>query len=914
MLKIFAKIFIVLALLLCAGAYPVITSFDPPESFELADNWKLSPADGDSTRGAAVSSPNYDDATWYPIRRMPATVMEILQENGVYPDAYMGKNLVDKVPRGLYKKDWWYRTTFTAPNGHPTYQLAFPGINYRAEIWLNGQKVADNTQVVGMFATHDLDVTRWIKPGQSNTLAVKVTPERALQDINGVELADSWYDWINWKYFGYQGHDDDPADDGPGGGNSFVSDRNAGIFRPVYLTATGPVGLGTPLVNTDLPLPKTDSALLTIRTTLHNYSMQRVRGVLVATITRQGKPTIDVEQPVSLGPGDDREVSLAPDKFADLNVRNPDLWWPYTMGQPSLYDLKLEFRVNNQVSDTDQLRFGIRTIQQRRDDKFSPDGGDFYLTVNGKNFPVRGAAYTPDLLYRYDPDRESAILRYVKDLGLNMLRFEGKFNSEHLVEMADEQGIPLMFGWMCCNQWEKWEQWDDEDHRVALDSLRSQISMLHNHASVVMWANGSDGKPPANVADDYHKILDELHWQNAVVDTVSALARDGDGNPQWDGIDMSGPYTWRPPTYWFSGRYGPTWGATAEQGDNEHIPPFASLRKFIPPDKLWPINDTWSFHAGAQDDNSQLTSIRLAVDRRYGPSTDAEMFANKAQLAEYESTRAQFEAFAANGWAKNKMLIYWMLNSHWPSFFGNLFDYYLRPGGTYYGAKQGLRPLSAVYDSFATGDHSLAKISVVNQTPVDQHELRVRVRVYDLWGNVHEDRTAGNIGVPSGGATEATTLRRDAGQSPVYFVRCQLLDNSGQVITDNVYWQSQQSDDVGDPRNDFPFLLQQQSWANMTALNSMPRVPLSVSAKHTGGTVTIRLQNPTPQIAFFERSELLATPDGDEILPVTYDDNYVTVFPGETVEVQGTVVTQPQKANWVRVSGYNTNPVVVPVN
>ena len=127
-----------------------------------------------------------------------------------------------------------------------------------------------------------------------------------------------------------------------------------------------------------------------------------------------------------------------------------------------------------------------------------------------------------------------------------------------------------------------------------------------------------------------------------------------------------------------------------------------------------------------------LTSIQRAVDRRYGSSDSAEEFTRKAQLAHYESTRAQFEAFAANGWDNHKMTIYWMLNSHWPSFFGNIFDYYLRPGGAYYGAKKGLRPLSVVFDSYATGDHTLAKVTVVNQTPSDQQNLRVRVRVYDL--------------------------------------------------------------------------------------------------------------------------------------------------------------------------------------
>ena len=56
------------------------------------------------------------------------------------------------VPQDLYRQDWWYRTTFTAPAGHSNYTLQFPGINYRAEIWLNGQLLADSNRIVGMYS------------------------------------------------------------------------------------------------------------------------------------------------------------------------------------------------------------------------------------------------------------------------------------------------------------------------------------------------------------------------------------------------------------------------------------------------------------------------------------------------------------------------------------------------------------------------------------------------------------------------------------------------------------------------------------------------------------------------------------------------------------------------------------------
>ena len=291
-----------------------------------------------------------------------------------------------------------------------------------------------------------------------------------------------------------------------------------------------------------------------------------------------------------------------------------------------------------------------------------------------------------------------------------MLRLEGKFPGEHIVETADELGIPLMYGWMCCNQWEKWPQWDDEDHRVAQDSLRSQIAMLRSHPSVFIWANGSDGRPPAGRAGEVPRHPVEIcTGRTPIVDTVSSLAT------RRRRASATGTASrWRARTagdhrrYWFSGRYArhPR-VASAEQGDNEHIPPFASLKKFIPPDKLWPINDTWYFHAGSNPkqrraDQHPARDRPRATDRPTAPRS------SRARPNWHTTSRRAPSSRHSprNGWASHKMTIYWMLNNHWPSFFGNIFDYYLRPGGAYYGAKKGLRPLSVVFDSYATGDHT----------------------------------------------------------------------------------------------------------------------------------------------------------------------------------------------------------------
>jgi exo-1,4-beta-D-glucosaminidase len=920
-------------LLLGTGAVPSFAAAEKPARIELAENWKLASAKEAPAEGATISIAGFKDARWHPIHRMPATVLEILQEDGVYPNLYVGTNFLT-VPEDLYQQDWWYRTTFKAPAGE-SYTLEFPGINYRAEIWLNGQKIADNKQIVGMYAAHELNVTPWIKRGSRNVLAVKVTPERLIQDVDGVELADSWFDWINWKYIGFKGR----KRVNTGAGVSFVPDRNAGVWKPVYLRVTGAVSVNHALVNSELllapwnnsPDAQGDSsaaystgraestAKLTVFANLSNLSAQPVSGMLKGTISRPGKPAIHFEQSVAnLSAGEDREVVFAPEKFPKLVVTNPDLWWPYTMGKPALYDLQLEFVRNETLSDSSHLRFGIRKITQLRDsDESFPDigrGGNFYLQVNGRDFLVRGGDYTPDLLFRYDPEREADILRYAKDLGINFLRWESKISSEHIVELADEAGIPLMFGWMCCNQWEKWNQWSDEDRRVAPESLRSQILMLRPHASVFAWANGSDGRPPEPILQEYHQILSELHWQNAAVDTVSAFARGPNGEKMWDGIRMEGPYCWRPPNYWFNGKYPATFGSNVEQGDNEHIPTLESLKKFIPADKLWPINETWFMHAGAWGGNSTLSNIRLAVNQRYGPATNIEDFVRKAQLAHYENTRAQFENFAASGWATHKMVGYWMLNSHWPSFYGNLIDYYLKPDALYYGAKQGLRPLSVAFDYYATGDNSQARIIVFNQTPGDMRGLRVRVRIYDLDGKVRDDRSTNGIAVPFNGATLVMTLPRYPESSPVFFVRCQLFEDAGKLVVDNTYWQSQKDDELGARTHDQVMTLRQDKWADMTALNTMPPVAVEMSATQTKigkeSHVTIRLNNSSEHIAFFERTTISDKRDGDEILPIQYDDNYITVFPGETAEIHGTVQSDT-KPRWVKLEGYNTPATAV---
>lgn len=890
-------------------SFPATTALALPRSentIELKSGWRLASSWTRVGDGSLISQPSYDASKWLPIPAMPATVLEIFEEDGVYPNLYFGQNLTQTVPRDLFRQDWWYRTTFNVPGGRKVHWLTLDGINYRAEVWLNGTRIADNRQVVGMYNSFEFNITNQVKLDRENVLAVKVTPEQAFEDIDGVELADSWFDWINAKYLGFRLPDQQI-------GISYVPDRNAGVWKQVYIRNTDAVEIDNPYVRSDFPQSLPNKAALTVFCDVKNGSTEPMAGVLSGEITRAGKPPIRFQQPLSLQPDETREVAFSPQAFHDLLIANPDLWWPYQWGAANLYNLKLEFKIGDRLSDSLQTDFGIRKITQHRDsDHQFPDlgpGGNFYLQVNDNNYLIRGADYTPDLLYRYDEVREQNLIKYVKDLGINMVRWESKISSEHILDIADREGVPVMLGWMCCNQWEKWRQWDAEDHRVALESLRAQIHMLRRHPSVVLWANGSDGLAPEEIRNQYHQALSDLHWNSGIVDTVSAFNKDSRGNKAWDGIRMEGPYSWRPPPYWFSDRYKGTSGSAAEQGDNESIPPYESLKKFIPADKLWPINDWWFYHAGSTEGNNTLANIRSAVDHRYGSSQSAQEFAEKAQLAHYENTRAQFEAFAAAGWSNHKMTMYWMLNSHWPSFFGHIIDYYLKPGGAYYGAKKGLQPINIVYDYYASGDRRTADIYVVNQKLTALSGAHASVEFIKLDGSIVFSREQRGIQAGPLSSLRIMQLRRVPGLTSAFFVRCRLRDASGQLLANNVYWQSTTDDDVGPAENDNAFRLQQVTWADLTGLEHMQKAEVQIAGKvreaEDGSTAIVTLTNNSKVPAFFVRAEIANTAGGDEILPIIWSDNYVTLFAGESASLQAQLPGHADNGAVVRIQGYN---------
>ncbi len=840
-------------LILC----PVLSGQDGKDSrILLRENWSLQSAAKVAESGEAISAASYRPQDWYPTH-MPTTVVAALVANRVLPDPHFGMNLRSypgmgyqigqnfsnrpMPPDSPFAVPWWFRTVFTAPafQAGQHVWLQFDGINFRASVWLNGHKIAGSDGMAGAARIFRYDVTSALRPGETAALAVEVAAP------NPKDLAITFVDW-----------------------NPAPPDKMMGIFRDVSLRVTGPVAIRHPFVRTEPEIPSLNKARLTVLAELTNASDDEVHGVLRGTIGR-----VHFEQPVTLRARQTETVRFLPAEYPQLVFSRPRLWWPVPMGPQDRYELALEFQTGRTVSDRQAIRFGIRQITARFN-----SGGHLGFQVNGKNLLIRGAGYTPEMLLRSDAQRKATEIRYVKALNLNTIRLEGKIEDDRFLEVCDEQGILVLAGWCCCDHWEKWQDWDEEDLRISAESQRDQIRRLRHHPSLLAWMNGSDGPPPARVEKVYLDILKELDWPNPAVSSATGKKAEFSGP---SGVKMNGPYDYVPPVYWYVDKTkGGAFGFNTETGPGPAVPPLESLKRMFPADKLWPINEYWTMHAGGGPFKS-LGIFNQAMDRRYGPAASVEDYARKAQAVAYESHRAMFEAFGRNK-PNATGVIQWMLNNAWPSLIWHLYDYYLRPGGSFFGARKACEPLHVQY---SYDDRSVV---VVNSTLESIPGMRVRAAVYNLDLTEKFSRTE-TVSVAPDGVHRAFSLPALEGLSRTYFLNLTLENRSGQAVSHNFYWLSTEPDALDDPKSTY-YYTPQKAFADFTALQNLPAAEVELSqrdkAEGEDHTSVVTLRNRSGRLAFFLRLRLAKGAGGEEALPVFWEDNYLTLMPGERREVR----------------------------
>ena len=633
-----------------------------------------------------------------------------------------------------------------------------------------------------------------------------------------------------------------------------------------------------------------DAAELTIYAEVKNGSDKPVRGSLEASIEQ-----VHVAQDVELGAGESKEITFSPDRFPQLRLRNPRLWWPAKIGPQNLYQANLRFTIGGQESDRQAFNFGVRQVTSEFTDK-----GYRLFKINGRKIVIRGGGWTFDMLLNRSDERMEQEVRYALDMNLNTIRLEGKIENDHFFDFADRTGMLVMAGWCCCDFWEKWKKWNTEDKDIAAESLRSQLLRIRSHPSVVMWLNGSDNPPVAEVEQRYLEVEKQIHWPVPVVSSATQKKAEFSGP---SGVKMTGPYEYVPPSYWLEDtKNGGAYGFNTETSPGAAIPPPQSLRKFIPADHLWPIDDYWNFHAGGNEFKN-LKRYTDALDRRYGPSGSMEEFSLKSQAAAYEGERAMFEAYIRNKYTSTGV-IQWMLNNAWPSMIWHLYDWYLMPGGGYFGAKKANELLHVQYSE---DDNS---VYVTNSLYRPFLSMKVRVQVLNLDGSVKFEKEQ-NVDLGADSSTRVLTLPTLNGLSPTYFVRLWLNDSAGKVISDNFYWRSTKPD-VLDWDNSKWFYTPAKQLEDLSALKTLPSVTLSASAtahNDQGQTVMqVHVKNPGKLVGFQVHLRV-TNATGEDLLPILFEDNYFPLFPGEertvTAKLESRLVSGTPN---VVVEGWNVQP------
>lgn len=864
------------AILACALALAACLPAGAEERTELRTGWAIQSACKVAETGERISTAGFDPAGWVPAT-VPSTVLAALVAAGRFPDPFVGMNLraipgtsypigrqFSRLPMpddSPYRCAWWYRTRFTAPAGSGrAFALHFGGINYRANVWLNGQRIAAAGDVAGAYRTHEFDVTRVLRPGGVNVLAVEVSAPTEK------DLAVNWVDW-----------------------NPAPADKNMGLWREVYLTSSGPVSMRQPFVASRLDTATLRSAELTVKVDLRNTADRPVTARLEARID-----AIRVEREVALAPSETRTVALSASDFPALRIAEPRLWWPWQMGAPGLYTARLRVIADGRVSDEQAVRFGVREVTSEITDK-----GHRVFKVNGRRILIRGAGWAPDMFLRDRPGRTEAELRYVKDMHLNTIRLEGKLETDRFYDLADEMGLLVMPGWCCCDIWEQWKNWPPENLAIATASLKSQALRMRNHPSVFVWLNGSDNPPPPQVERAYLEVLTSVGWPNPVLSSATAQPTELTGA---SGVKMTGPYDWVPPSYWMTDtKNGGAYGFNTETGPGPAVPPVESLRRFIPPDHAWPIDDVWNFHAGSGSFGN-LDVFRQAMSARYGPPETLEDFAWWSQVMAYEGERAMFEAYSQHKYGSTGV-IQWMLNNAWPSLIWHLYDYFLMPAGGYFGTKKANEPIHALYS------YDDRAVWVVNSTYEAASGLTLSARVYNLDLTVKHAADV-KVDIAADASGMALALPPLEGLSPTYFLKLDLEDAAGRVVSRNFYWLSTKPDAYDWAKTNYR-LTPVTDHGEFTALAALPKASVELTSRLARAgdrqEARVRVRNPGRHLAFMVRLRLLDSRTGTDILPVVWEDNFFALMPGEEREIAGSyrLADAPGATPVVRLEGAN---------
>jgi exo-1,4-beta-D-glucosaminidase len=497
-------------------------------------------------------------------------------------------------------------------------------------------------------------------------------------------------------------------------------------------------------------------------------------------------------------------------------------------------------------------------------------------------------------------------------MNLNTIRLEGFWgNNQDIYDLCDKYGIMIMVGWSC--HWE-WEEYlgkacgdfggfqTESDIALAINSFRDQLLWLRNHPSVIVWMVGSDKCPKPELEINYANLIKSIDNRPYLVSAGTRVSTVSGPS----GVKMNGPYEYVTPNYWYTDTInGGAFGFNTETGPGPQVPVLESLKKMIPADKLWPPNEIWNYHCThSKQAFNTMDVFNAALEARYGKAANLDDYLLKSDAQSFEAMKGMFEAFRVNI-PKTTGIIQWMLNSAWPSMYWHLYDYYLRPSAAYYAARIANQPVQLIYNY---RDNS---IYAVNETRQEVKNLKAEIRLLNTDSKVLTNKDL-IVNIPSNSSIKILQLDPLTGNE---FLSMKLADSNGQRVAGNFYWLSEKPDELAWDKTNWVFT-PLKSFADFTPLSELQTSEIMMSCKTemNGSNLIIhtRISNPTDKVAFFI-SLTLNDDKGVSICPALWDDNYISLLPGEIREISCTVPrnTVAKNNTQLLVSGWNIKPQTI---
>jgi len=783
-------------------------------------SWRLQRANFITVDGEALSKVGFQDADWL-VATVPGTVLTSYLNVGAIPDPNYGQNQLH-ISDSYFHSDFWYRTEFTAPAKNPK-QLAwlnFDGINWKAEVYLNGEKLG---RIEGGFMRGRFDITGKLLPGKVNALAVRIeknaTPGSAKQKTfetagkNGGGLGSdnpTYHATIGWDWI--------PT----------VRGRDTGIWGDVSLTITEAVTIEDPFVSAKLPLPDISSADVTIAADLVNHSDRPFNGAIRGRVGE-----IAFEQRVRLAANERKRITLDPATVPALRLKDPKLWWPVGYGDPYRYDVQLTLEAGRKTLDKKMLKAGLRQMT------YSEEGGVLKIWINGRRFIARGGNWGfGESMLRYRSREYDAAVRYHREMNFTMIRnWVGQIGDEAFWEACDRHGIVVWQDFWLANPWDGPEP---DDNALFLSNVKDLVLRIRNHPSIGIYCGRNEGFPPPPLEQGIRKILGDLH------PGLHYIPSSADGV-----VSGHGPYQAMPARFYFRAA---DFRLHSEIGA-PNIPPIESVRLMMPESALWPQALDWGLHDFCLQGAQGGAGFRAIIENNYGGARSAEEWIRLAQFVNYDTYRAMFEAQS-----RHRMGVFlWMSHPCWPSFVWQTYDYYFEPTAAYFGCKKGSEPLHIQWNCV---DET---IEVVNYSAGNVTGLKAQVEILNIDGSRKDLKTAG-VDSREDSTVPCIKMSYPADLTPVHFLRLALTRGS-EIISSNFYLRGLRQDDFRAIRE----LPSPKLQAETTSERNDRRWQL-----------TTKLTNNTASPALMVRLKAVREKSGDRILPAIYSDNYIALMPGES--------------------------------